>query len=79
VDYLILAQPSYLKGMSEVLAKTPLDTIKVLPEMESAGIRRISVAEGIRDESFAFAQTARRTATGSSLETRRASGGFRHG
>ena len=60
VDYLILAQPSYLKGMSEVLAKTPLDTIKVYLKWNLLASAASQLPKEYADESFAFfAQTLR--------------------
>jgi predicted metalloendopeptidase len=54
VDYVIVGQPSYLTGMTEVLAKTDLDTVKAYFQWHLLREYAPFMSKPFVDESFAF-------------------------
>ncbi|MBC3935879.1 M13 family metallopeptidase [Undibacterium sp. CY7W] len=54
IDYVIVAQPSYITGMSKVLAETPLDTIKAYLKWHTFSSAASQLPKQFSDESFAF-------------------------
>ena len=53
-DYVIVAQPSYLKGMGEILAKTDLATIKAYFEWQTLRAYSDYLSKDFVDADFAF-------------------------
>ena len=54
VKYVIVGQPSYLKGMTALLAKTPLDTLKAYFRWQLLRSAAPYLNKSFVDESFAF-------------------------
>ena len=54
VDYVIVSQPSYLKGFSELLAATPLDTWKAYFQWHAVRANAAYLSKAFVDENFAF-------------------------
>jgi predicted metalloendopeptidase len=54
VDYVIVAQPSYLSGFNEVLAKTDLDTVKAYFQWHLLSEFAPFMSKAFVDENFAF-------------------------
>ncbi|SFU46504.1 M13 family metallopeptidase [Pseudoduganella namucuonensis] len=54
VDYVILGQPTYLKGMSELIAATPLDTWKAYFQWQTLRANAPYLSKAFVDENFAF-------------------------
>ncbi|MET0268658.1 MAG: M13-type metalloendopeptidase [Duganella sp.] len=54
VDYVIVSQPSYLKSMTALLAKTPLDTLKAYFQWHTVHAFAPYLNKSVVDENFAF-------------------------
>ena len=54
VDYVIISQPSYLKGLSEILAATPLDAWKAYFTWQTIRANAPYLSKAFVDENFAF-------------------------
>jgi predicted metalloendopeptidase len=54
VSYVIVSQPSYLKGMTALLASTPLDTLKAYFEWHLVRANAPYLSKAFVDENFAF-------------------------
>jgi predicted metalloendopeptidase len=57
VDYVIVGQPSYLQGMSQVLAKTDLDVVKSYLEWQVVRAYAPYLSKAFVDQNFAFYST----------------------
>jgi predicted metalloendopeptidase len=53
-DYLIISQPSYIKGMASVVQKQPLDTWKAYFEWQVLRSNASNLSKAFVDENFAF-------------------------